>query len=98
MIGFHGGVKLIDKVPHPAFTLHVNGCDKQGLERMGTQLGVILQSKIPAFLLDLAQAAADADMILYLGLTATKMTSMQLQKNILFNPCFDSLCKSTPPV
>lgn len=62
LIGFHGGVKLIDKVPHPAFTLHVNGCDKQGLERMGTQLGVILQSKIPAFLLDLAQAAADADM------------------------------------
>ena len=62
LIGFHGGVKLIDKVPHPAFTLHVNGCDKQGSERMGDQLGVILQSKIPDFLLDMAQAVVDANM------------------------------------
>lgn len=62
LIGFHGGVKLIDNVPHPAFTLHVNGCDQQDSERMGTQLGVILQSNIPAFLLDIAQAATDANM------------------------------------
>lgn len=61
-LGFHGGVKLIDKIAHPAFTLHVNGCEKQGKERMGTQVGVILQDDIPALLLDIAQAAADNNM------------------------------------
>lgn len=62
LIGFHGGVKMIDKVAHPAFTLHVNGCDVQGQECMGTQLGVILQDDIPAFLVEIAKAAADAQM------------------------------------
>lgn len=49
-IGFHGGVKMMDKVPKPAFTLHVGGCDAQGRERMGEKLGVILEERIPEFL------------------------------------------------
>lgn len=54
-IGFHGGVKVIDKVPYPAFTMHVYGCDRQGQERLGTQLGMILEKDIPEFLVALGR-------------------------------------------
>lgn len=59
-IGFHGGVKVIDKVPNPSFTLHINGCDQEGEERFGEKLGVILEKDIPAFLTDVAQAVLAA--------------------------------------
>lgn len=55
VIGFHGGVKLVDKVPMPAFTLHVGGNDLQGKEKMGEQVGVILEKDIPAFLKELGK-------------------------------------------
>ncbi len=61
-IGFHGGVKMIDKVPHPAFTLHFGGCDLQGHERMGEQVGVMLQEQIPAFLVELGKAVENSGM------------------------------------
>lgn len=61
-IGFHGGVKMIDKVPHPAFTLHLNGCDHQGHERMGEQVGVMLQEQIPAFLVELGKTVESSGM------------------------------------
>lgn len=57
-IGFHGGVKMIDKVATPAFTLHLNGSDAQGMERFGEPAGVILQDNIPAFLVEVGKAAA----------------------------------------
>ncbi|MCQ2412472.1 MAG: nitrite/sulfite reductase [Sphaerochaetaceae bacterium] len=56
VIGFHGGVKLVDKVPTPAFTLHVGGRDLQGQEKMGEQVGVILEKDIPSFLKELGKA------------------------------------------
>ncbi|MGN0371310.1 MAG: nitrite/sulfite reductase [Enterocloster sp.] len=62
IIGFHGGVKLIDKVAVPAFTLHYNGCDKQGSERMGENLGVILQKDIPEFMRTLGKAVTESGM------------------------------------
>lgn len=49
-IGFHGCVKVIDKVPNPAFTLHINGYEEQGKERFAEKLGVILEKDIPEFL------------------------------------------------
>ena len=49
-IGFHGGVKMINKVPHPAFTLHYNGREQEGAEQFGETLGVILEEDIPDFL------------------------------------------------
>ncbi len=61
-IGFHGGVKMIDKVPHPAFTLHLNGCDRQGVERMGVQKGAMLQENIPLFLVELGKTVQDSGM------------------------------------
>jgi ferredoxin-nitrite reductase len=62
VIGFHGCVKMIDKVGHPAFTIHYNGCERQGEERMGEQLGVILQSDIPAFVKELGCAIRESGM------------------------------------
>ena len=58
ILGFHGGVKVIDKVAKPAFTLHVGGCDLQDKERMGDQRGVMLEENIPSFLRTLGQAVA----------------------------------------
>ena len=60
-IGFHGGVKVIDKVAHPAFTLHVNGRDEQGKEQFGEKLGVILEESIPEFLCTVGKAVEVAD-------------------------------------
>ncbi|MBT9776217.1 nitrite/sulfite reductase [Clostridium sp. MCC353] len=57
-LGFHGGVKLIDKVPVPAFTLHVNGCPEEGKERFGDSWGVILEEDIPAFLKEVGEAVS----------------------------------------
>lgn len=57
-IGFRGGVKTVDKKPQSAFVLYVNGSDKQGEERFGRELGTILETEIPAFLVELGQTVA----------------------------------------
>jgi sulfite reductase (ferredoxin) len=55
-IGFHGSMKVIDKVAHPAFVLHINGSDVQGKEVMGEEVGIIFESEIPEFLVKLGKA------------------------------------------
>lgn len=60
-IGFHGAVKVIDKVAHAAFSLHINGCDLQGQEKLGEQMGVILEKDIPAFLVEVGQTVEAAE-------------------------------------
>lgn len=55
ILGFHGGVKMIEKVAQPAFTLHVNGCDEEGQERFGELWGVMLEADIPAFLMEVGE-------------------------------------------
>lgn len=59
-IGFRGGVKVIDKVAHPAFVLFINGCDIQGKERMGEEAGTMLEETIPAFLKKLGETVREA--------------------------------------
>lgn len=61
-IGFRGGVKLIDKKPHPAFVLYVNGCGIQGKETMGREVGAMLEAEIPAFLVSLGKTVAESGM------------------------------------
>lgn len=53
---------MVDKVAQPAFTLHYNGCDIQGKERMGEQLGVILQVQIPEFMRALGRTIQESGM------------------------------------
>lgn len=54
-LGFRGGVKLVDKKPLPAFVLYVNGCERQGQESMGEEIGLILETDIPSFLVELGE-------------------------------------------
>lgn len=61
-IGFRGGAKKVDGVLEPAFSLYVNGNDRQGKEAMGREVGVILQKAIPDFLVKLGTAVADSGM------------------------------------
>lgn len=58
MLGFHGGVKIIDGKPVPAYTLHVGGSAELGNEKFGESWGAILEDKIPLFLMDLAEAVS----------------------------------------
>lgn len=60
VIGFRGSVKVIDKKPHSTFVLYVNGCEFQGKETMGRELGMILEEKIPDFLVELGKTVADS--------------------------------------
>lgn len=53
-LGFRGGVKK----SHPAYVLYVNGCELQGKEAMGRELGTILEQDVPAFLTDLGKTVA----------------------------------------
>ena len=46
-------MKVIDKVAHSAFVLHINGSDYQGKEVMGEEVGTILEEDIPKFLVKL---------------------------------------------
>ena len=55
-LGFRGGVKLVDKKPLPAYVLYAGGCDAQGEERFGREIGTMLERDIPAFLAELGRA------------------------------------------
>lgn len=59
-LGFRGAAKMIDKKPHSAYALFVNGNERQGRERMGEELGVILEEQIPDFLVELGKAVAES--------------------------------------
>lgn len=62
VIGFRGGAKTIDGVLKPAFNLYMNGCDIQGKERMGKEVGTMLEEQIPDFLSALGHAVSDSGM------------------------------------
>lgn len=62
-IGFHGGVKLVDKVPKPAFTISVNGCQVERHERFGEKLGVILEEDIPACLMEIGEEVSRSQLL-----------------------------------
>lgn len=61
-IGFRGAVKSIDKKPIPAFVLYVNGCERQGKEAFGYELGTVLEEKIPELLVKLGKTVAQSGM------------------------------------
>ena len=60
VLGFRGGVKSINKKPEPAFVLFVDGNDRQGEEAMGRELGTILETEIPSFLVELGKKVAES--------------------------------------
>ena len=61
-MGVRGTSKLVDGKPQPAFALFVGGCDAQGRETMGKEVGVLLEKDIPAFLVELGKTVAASGM------------------------------------
>ena len=61
-IGFRGSFLLIDKMPQPAYVLYVNGCELQGREQFGREVGTMLETDIPDFLVELGKAVAESGM------------------------------------
>lgn len=57
-MGFRGASKVVDGKPRPAFMLFLGGEDRQGGEAMGREAGVMLEEKIPAFLVEVGKAAS----------------------------------------
>ena len=60
IMGFRGGVKMLEQKPEPAFVLYINGNERQGEERMGQEVGTILESRIPEFLVELGRAVSQS--------------------------------------
>ena len=54
--------KLVDGKPQAAFTFFLGGNSRQGQEAMGRELGVMLEERIPAFLVELGQTVAASGM------------------------------------
>ena len=61
-IGFRGGMKKVDGKPESAFVLNVDGCELQGKESLGRELGAILDADIPKFLVEVGQKVAASGM------------------------------------
>lgn len=61
-LGFRGFLKMVDKKPQPAFMVFENGCDKRGEEKLGKELGAMLQTDIPNFIIDLSKTVEASGM------------------------------------
>ncbi len=59
-IGFHGGIKMVDKVPHHVYTVHLKGCSIQGRECFGNQAGVMEEEQILLFLTELGRTVEES--------------------------------------
>lgn len=56
VLGFRGAAKQTPDGPKPAFAMFENGCDLQGEERFGTDVGIMTIEDIPNFFIELGQA------------------------------------------
>lgn len=56
LLGFRGSVKLVDKIPTPAFTMYVYGNDLLTKERFGKELGTVGEDEILAMLVEIAKS------------------------------------------
>ena len=48
-------MKLVDGKPQSAFVLYINGDERQGQERMGKEVGTMLETDIPKFMVELGK-------------------------------------------
>lgn len=58
VIGLRGAAKVVDKKPKSAFLLTYGGDSEVGKEKMGAELGVILEDDLPAFFTALGTAVS----------------------------------------
>ncbi|MED9933840.1 MAG: nitrite/sulfite reductase, partial [Catenibacillus sp.] len=57
-IAFRGGVKQTPDGPKPAFAMYVGGCETQGREKFGKDMGIIKETDIPEMLVEIGRAIA----------------------------------------
>lgn len=62
VIGFRGAMKQINGKPQPGFLLYLNGCEKQGKESIGREIGFLIDKNIPEFLINLGKTVANSGM------------------------------------
>lgn len=60
-IAFRGGVKQTPDGPKPAFAMYTGGCEKQGNEAFGKELGIVAESDIPNLLVEIGRAVCASD-------------------------------------
>jgi len=58
LIGLRGGKKPSEDGPKNAFAVYENGCEREGEERFGKELGVMYEEDIPEFFAELGHAVA----------------------------------------
>lgn len=87
VLGFHGGVKMVDKQPHPAFHLHVGGCAQIGTEHFGENWGAIFESRIPAFLVEVGKTVAQSGLSFDLWFKDHRDTLASIAKPYLDETC-----------
>lgn len=61
-LGFQGSVKLVDKKPQNAFILFVHGDETRANAHFGKVYGTMLETDIPAFMIELGTAISNANM------------------------------------
>lgn len=61
VIGLQGFTKLVDKKPYPAFKMTLNGSASFDDTKFGEEAGLILQSDINSFFIELGKMVSDAD-------------------------------------
>lgn len=61
-MGFRGAVKKVDGKMQPAFVFYVNGCEKQGKERMGREVGIVTADQIPQMIVEIGRTVAEKEM------------------------------------
>ena len=59
IIGLRGGKKPTEDGPKYAFAVYENGCELEGAEQFGKEIGVMLEEDIPEFFAELGHAVAD---------------------------------------
>ena len=60
-IGFRGGMKKSEDGLKPAFAMYEDGCEVQGKERFGTEVGVLFVENIPKFFVELGETITKAN-------------------------------------
>lgn len=59
IIGLRGGKKPTEDGPKYAFAVYENGCDLEGAEQFGKEIGVMLEEDIPEFFVELGHAVEE---------------------------------------
>ncbi len=82
-LGFRGGVRQTPDGPRPAFAIYEMGCPFQGQETFAAELGLMLESEIPEFLVELGTEIASRSMTYHQFVTEHHEDFLEIVKKYL---------------